>query len=295
MKIINFGSLNIDYVYRVDEFLRPGETKPVSSMETFCGGKGLNQSIACAKAGLETFHAGFIGAEGRFLIKKLMSCGVKTKFIREVPEGCGHTIIQVNDAGQNCILLYPGTNAMLTDSFVEEVLAQFTEGDVVMLQNETNMVEEIIYRAARKGMRVAFNAAPFTAMVKEYPLSEVTWLFVNEIEGAGLSGETDFEAIAHRLRMAYPQTEIILTLGAQGSIYAGAEGTCQIPARKVVPVDTTAAGDTFTGYYLMGALSGFGARRALEIATTASAVAITHRGAADSIPARETLDLKPVY
>jgi ribokinase len=291
MKIVNFGSLNIDYVYRVDDFLRPGETKPARSREIFCGGKGLNQSIACAKAGVETYHAGFIGAEGRFLKEKLASCGVNTEFIREVPESCGHAIIQVNDAGQNCILLYPGTNAMLTDSFVDEVLAHFGLGDVVMLQNETNMVGEVICKAVRRGMRVAFNAAPFTGAVKEYPLHEVTWLFVNEIEGAGLSGETDFEAIVRELRKACPQTEIILTLGAQGSIYAGAEGMCQVPAAKVVPVDTTAAGDTFTGYYLMGALSGFGARRALEIAATASGIAVTHPGAADSIPAKEALRL----
>lgn len=291
MKIVNFGSLNIDYVYRVDEFLRPGETKPALSREIFCGGKGLNQSIACAKAGIQTFHAGFIGTEGCFLKEKLASCGVNTEFLLEVPQSCGHAVIQVNDAGQNCILLYPGTNAILTPDFVDEVLGRFDAGDVVMLQNETNMVGEIIDKAAGKGMRVALNAAPFSEAVKGYPLSKVTWLFVNEIEGAQLSGETDFETIARSLHDKYSGTDIILTLGVQGSIYAGREGVFHVPAQKVVPLDTTAAGDTFTGYYLMGALSGFEARCSLEIAAAASAISVTRSGAADSIPSRNEMNL----
>ncbi|MCE5344635.1 MAG: ribokinase [Eubacteriales bacterium] len=287
MKIVNFGSLNIDYVYRVDEFLRPGETRAARSRSIFCGGKGLNQSAACAKAGLEVYHAGIIGAEGHFLKDKLLSYHVRTEFIREIPESNGHTIIQVNDKGENCILLYPGTNAMLSDGYVDEVLSHFGAGDMVVLQNETNMVGEIIEKAAGKGMRVAFNAAPYTDAVKGYPLHKVSWLFVNEIEGASLSGKEAFEDIARALRSAYPQTEIILTIGAQGCIYAGIEGFYEVPAQKTIPVDATAAGDTFIGYYLMCMLKGYGVRRALETANRAGAITVTRKGAADSIPSWE--------
>ncbi|MEN6595365.1 MAG: ribokinase [Clostridiaceae bacterium] len=287
MNVVNFGSLNIDYVYRLDEFIRPGETKPAKSRKIFCGGKGLNQSIACARAGISTYHAGFIGAEGRFLKEKLAESGVNTEFVREVPAASGHAVIQVNDRGQNCILLYPGTNALLTEAFADEVLSHFGKGDVALFQNETNLVPELIEKANQKGLRVAFNAAPFTEAVKDYPLEKTSWLFVNEIEGAGLSGETEPEAIAARLRALYPHTELILTLGAEGCLYAGGEGLCLVPAADVVPVDTTAAGDTFTGYYLMGALSELGARKSLRLASAASGIAITRMGAADSIPSIE--------
>lgn len=284
MKIVNFGSLNIDYVYRVDEFLLPGETKPAKSRDVFCGGKGLNQSIACARAGLNTYHAAFLGAEGRFLSEKLAESGVKTDYIREVPQSCGHAMIQVNDHGQNCILLYPGTNALLTEAFANEVLSHFSSGDVLLLQNETNLVPELMKKAAERGMRIAFNAAPFTKAVLGFPIGLVRWLFVNEIEGAALSGKTEPGAVAAALRKAYPNTEVVLTLGAAGCLYAGAEGTFSVPAADVRPIDTTAAGDTFTGYYLMAALGGQGAKRALEIASAASGLAITRMGAADSIP-----------
>lgn len=284
MRIVNFGSLNIDYVYRVDEFLRPGETKPARSREIFCGGKGLNQSIACARAGLSTFHAGFLGYEGMFLKEKLAESGVSTDFIREVKQTCGHAIIQVSDSGQNCILLYPGTNALLTEAFADEVLSHFSSGDVALFQNETNLVPVLIEKASRKGLKVALNAAPFTETVKAFPLELVDWLFVNEIEGASLSGEKAPEKIAARLRALYPNTEIILTLGAEGCLYTGGEGVFSEPAADVVPVDTTAAGDTFTGFYLMAALNGEGAKRALQFASAASGLAITRMGAADSIP-----------
>ncbi len=216
--------------------------------------------------------------------EKLAESGVNTEFVREVPAASGHAVIQVNDRGQNCILLYPGTNALLTEAFADEVLSRFGRGDVALFQNETNLVPELMKKASRRGMRVAFNAAPFTDAVKAFPLELVDWLFVNEIEGASLSGEKAPEKIAARLRALYPNTEIILTLGAEGCLYAGGEGVFVEPAADVVPVDTTAAGDTFTGYYLMAALNGEGAKCALMIASAASGLAITRMGAADSIP-----------
>lgn len=289
MKVVNFGSLNIDFVYRVDAFIRPGETKPARQREIFCGGKGLNQSIACAKAGLDVYHAGFVGKEGRFLVEKMRESGVNTDFVREVDACCGHAIIQVNDDGQNCILLYPGTNAMLTADFIDEVLDHFEPGDVVLLQNETNMVGVIMEKAVERGLRVAFNAAPLTETVKLYPIAKTAWLFVNEIEGGALSGKTDYVSIADKLRGMYPETDIVLTLGAEGSIYIGQQGSFHAPAKRVVPVDTTAAGDTFTGFYLKGALNGLNAEHSLGLATMASAVAVTRPGAADSIPSMETV------
>ncbi len=290
MHIVNFGSMNIDFVYRLDEFLRPGETKAAISRAIHCGGKGLNQSIACARSGLSTYHVGLVGKEGSFLRNKLTESGVHTDYTQDTDATCGHAIIQVNDHGQNSILLFPGTNAMLTENLIDEVLCQFSENDVVLLQNETNLVPYIMQESAHKAMRIAFNAAPYSCEVKDFPIHLVKWLFVNEIEGTSLSGQTDPQEAAKRLRQMYPNTDVILTLGADGCIYSGEEGYFKVPAVDVLPVDTTAAGDTFTGYYLYGILNGFDALQSLQIASKACAVAITRFGAADSIPYRNEVN-----
>lgn len=287
MKVVNFGSLNIDNVYRVDVFVRPGETKTVQSLTIHCGGKGLNQSVALARAGLATCHAGFIGPDGIFLKEKLNQCNVDTQYVRFAQESTGHAVIEVDNSGQNRILVYPGTNGILTETYVEEVLRAFVPGDIVLLQNETNLVDVIMEKAAAKGMRVAFNAAPMNAQALKYPLEKVDWLFVNETEGAAISGKTDHLAIAVALRALYPRTSVVLTLGEKGCIYAGKEGVISVGAYEISPVDTTAAGDTFIGFFLRGIVDGQPPEQALRLATAASAIAITRPGAADSIPAMD--------
>lgn len=287
MKVLNFGSLNIDYVYRVDSFVQPGQTKAVESLSVNCGGKGLNQSVALARAGVETWHAGFVGPEGKFLVEKLAQSGVHTEFVGTAEESTGHAVIQVSDAGQNCILIYPGTNGILTTDYIEEVLSYFVPGDLVLVQNETNLVGEIIRRAKARGLSVAFNAAPMDGRVLDYPLEQVDWLFVNETEGAALTGETDYPAIAAALARRWPDTQSVLTLGAEGCIWTGGGRQTLCKACRVPAVDTTAAGDTFTGFFLRGVLDPCPPLPPLALATAASALAVTRPGAADSIPTLE--------
>ena len=217
MKVLNFGSLNLDYVYAMDEFVQPGETRACLGRQIHCGGKGLNQSIAMARAGLPVWHAGIIGQEGGLLKETLAESGVHLDFLRQDDAPGGHTVIQVDSHGQNSILLYPGTNAAITREFVDEVLSAFGPGDVVLLQNEINLVPYIMEKAAERGLAIAFNASPFLG-VETYPLSLVRWLFVNEIEGGAISGETEPQAILQALRAKFPKTEVILTLGSDGSL-----------------------------------------------------------------------------
>ena len=284
MKVLNFGSLNIDYVYSVKHFVQPGETLSINELQINSGGKGLNQSVALSRAGIETWHAGYIGQEGQFLREELDAYHVHTEYLGTSNQKNGHAIIQVDSAGQNCILVYPGTNGILTMEYVEEVLSHFTADDVVLLQNETNLVGEIMEAAAAKNMRIAFNAAPIQENVKNYPIHKVRWLFVNEIEGGVLSGESTPEKIIETLRKAYPQTEVILTLGKDGCIWAGENGIQYCSACRVQAVDTTAAGDTFTGFFLRGVLDPDPAISPLTLATVASAIAVTRTGAAKSVP-----------
>src|SRR5690606_30443443 len=153
MRILNFGSLNIDHVYRVDNFVQPGETKHSKTYMINSGGKGLNQSIAAAKAGSQVFHAGMAGRDGGFLVEKLQAAGVDTSLMQASTEVSGHAIIQVADSGQNCILLYGGTNQLLTEAYIDQTLDAFGNEGLVLLQNETNLVGEIIEKASKKGLK----------------------------------------------------------------------------------------------------------------------------------------------
>ena len=244
MRVVNFGSLNIDYVYRVDHFVQPGETMSAQSLQIQCGGKGLNQSVALARAGVETWHAGLIGPEGHFLKETLDRAGVHTRFVEESAGSTGHAIIQVDSTGQNSILLHDGANGRLTPDFVTAVLDQFSAGDTVLLQNETSCVEEIIHQAARRGMRTAMNAAPANEKLVGLPLEALSWLLVNEVEGAFLAGTEAPEAILDTLAARYPETTVVLTLGEQGAAAARGGWRAWGPARKTAVVDTTAAADT---------------------------------------------------
>ena len=284
MRVLNFGSLNIDYVYAVDHFVQPGETLSSGSLAVNCGGKGLNQSVALARAGVETWHAGYIGAEGVFLKERLEKAGVRTDFVRQVDGSTGHAIIQVVPAGQNSILLHGGSNLRLEPDFVEEVLGHFGAEDVVLVQNETSCVGSIVAMAAERGMRVAMNAAPANDHLRDVPLERLEWLLVNEVEGAFLAGTEDPAEIVRVLTQRYPRTTLVLTLGTDGSIAARGGQVVRAAAMPVRAVDTTAAGDTFTGYFLRGVLDGTSLEESLRLAAAASALAVTRPGAADAVP-----------
>lgn len=290
MKILNFGSLNMDYVYEVDHFVQPGETMSSKGLFINCGGKGLNQSIAAAKAGNQVFHAGFIGTGGAVLGDKLSENGVDTSLLDKVEESCGHAMIQVDCSGQNCILLYGGTNQLFTKKYINETLDKFGNEGLVLLQNETNLVGYIMEEAHTRGLKTALNAAPMDEKVLAYPLELLDWLIVNEVEGKQIAGCEHDEDVLPTLKEKYPNGNILLTLGSKGALcYTNGE-TYQIGCYQVEVVDTTAAGDTFTGYFLYGVLNGKTVEESLLFATTASTLAIGKKGASDSIPLKEEVD-----
>jgi len=290
MPILNFGSLNIDHVYRVDTFVLPGETKHTKSYAIHSGGKGLNQSIAAARAGSQVFHAGIAGRDGGFLVEMLQTAGVNTSLMQSSPEVSGHAIIQVADSGQNCILLYGGTNQMLTEDYVDRTLDEFGNEGFVLLQNETNLVGAIIEKAARKGLKVALNAAPYSEAVNTYPINHLDWLIVNEVEGAGIVGGAADESLLQRLAERFPQAGILLTLGSRGAQCFRDGHYASICSCKVQAVDTTAAGDTFSGYFLSGVMQGLSLAETLRLATVASALCVQRPGAANSIPTRAEVE-----
>ena len=256
MKVLNFGSLNLDYVYSVDHMVTPGETLASYGMNVFCGGKGLNQSIALAKAGVEVYHAGLIGEEGEILLKTCQEGGVDSRYIRKTTEKSGHTIIQVDKDGQNCILLYGGANQSITREYVDEVLSHFEKGDILLLQNEINLLDYIINQAYEKGMMIILNPSPYNEKLDSCDFKKISMLLLNEVEGAQVTGEKDEKKILVRLKELYPDMQVVLTLGKDGSVYQYKDQVYRQGIFSVQAVDTTAAGDTFTGYFISSILEG---------------------------------------
>lgn len=287
MKILNFGSMNLDYVYEVIRFVQPGETLSAKNHYINTGGKGLNQSVALARAGCEVYHAGCYGRGGQSLVQFLNENGVKTDFIREVSEYQGSAFIQVNEEGENCILLYGGSNQCITEKQIEDTLAHFEKGDWLLLQNEISLNEEIVNQAYAKGMRIVLNPSPYDEKIPEIDFSKLEWLFVNEVELEQIYGIRDIHAVRNRLHEAYPQLNLLVTLGAKGSIGFTAEETVVQNAFGGIVTDTTAAGDTYTGYMLAALSEGRSLRECMERASLAAGTAVQRKGAAQSIPFRE--------
>lgn len=284
MKILNFGSLNYDKVYHVDHFARAGETLSAREHHEFLGGKGLNQSVALARAGATVYHAGAVGADGGPLRAQLEDAGVDTGCLAALDTVSGHAVIQLC-GGQNCIIVYGGANQRVTPEYLDAVLARFGAGDLLLVQNETACVAHAMRAAKARGMQIAFNASPITPELFDYPLELVDYFLLNEIEGLALAGPgpADFAAILDRLAARY-QGAIILTVGAAGAYYRKGGQTCHAGIYDVPVVDTTGAGDTFCGFFLAAVAKGVSPAQALRTASAASSLAVSREGAANSIP-----------
>ena len=287
MRVLNIGSLNIDYVYTVDHIILPGETESTGSRNIFLGGKGLNQSCALAKAGVEVYHGGLIGEDGKMFLDACKEYGVHDDFIRIVDGPSGHTIIQIDKNAQNSILLFGGANQKMTTEFIDEVLSHFGSDDILLLQNEVNLLPYIVDKAYEKGMQIALNPSPFNEKLDSVDMKKISIFLLNEVEGFQLTGETDPEAILAKLRQLFPHARILLTLGKDGAVYQDAQQKVFQPIFPVKAVDTTAAGDTFTGYFLAGLSQGISMEEVLLISAKASSIAVSRPGAVPSIPWRE--------
>lgn len=284
MKLLDFGSLNIDHVYTLSHLVREGETLDSLSYVKNEGGKGLNQAVALAKAGAEVYFAGAVGKDGMFLLDFLSFYGVKTGHVWTLDVPTGHAVIQVDVQGRNSIILYGGANRHITPEMAEEVLSNFGPGDCVLLQNEISSLAHIIRSASARGIQIALNPSPITEDLSSAPLSLVDWFILNEIEGYDLTGRTAPEEILDGMLAKYPQSKVVLTLGDSGAVYADGTRRVYQPAIPATPVDSTAAGDTFTGYFLKTMLMGGTVEKSLLAAAQAASLAVARMGAGRSIP-----------
>ena len=293
MKVLNFGSLNIDYVYSLDHFVQKGETISSEALHIFPGGKGLNQSIALGKAGVSVAHAGAVGKDGGFLLELLEKAGVSTKYVRVLEDvQTGTAIIQKDKSGDNCIILYSGANQQITREQIVDTISDFAEGDFLVLQNEINGMEDIVQVAKDRGMKIVMNPSPMNEKILALPLQYVDYFILNEVEASqilGLNGISvkDGADIVKELHKNYPQAKIVLTLGAEGSIYFDGKKLYKQKSYKSEVLDTTAAGDTFSGFFIAGVLNGESEDAAMDTAARAAGIAISRLGAAPSIPTME--------
>lgn len=283
-RILSYGSLNLDCVYHVPHFVTPGETLSSTVRELNCGGKGLNQSIAAARAGGTVFHAGKIGRDGTLLVDALQDSGVDTSLVSVSNGANGHAIIQVDSTGQNCIILHGGSNQEITCDEVDRALEQFGTGDYLILQNEINCLDYIMEQAAKKGLSIVFNPSPISDGIGDLPLHHASLLIFNEVEGAALAGCSDEDQILNILRERWPNCLLLLTLGSHGCIYDNGSRRIRKSAYRTNAVDTTAAGDTFTGYFVACLSAGMSEEECLDLASRAAAIAVSRSGAASSIP-----------
>ena len=287
MTIYNFGSINLDHLYQLDHFVRPGETMASNSYQCLLGGKGANQSVALAKAGADVKHVGAIHHSDQNIIDQLESLGVNTDLIGRIDVPTGHAIIQLTKEAENSIILYQGANHALTEEQIDQVLSSANEGDWVLLQNETNLIEYIMRKAQENKLNVAFNPAPMDVELTKKVLEFVDLLIVNEVEAMDLIGTKDIDSTIEAFPKAYPDLAVLMTLGKAGVCYFSDNKTLSVEAFSVDAVDTTAAGDTFIGFCLSSLMKGDEIKQAMTRACAASAICVTRLGAASAIPTQE--------
>ena len=284
-KILDFGSLNIDIIYKVDHIVKEGETISSSAIIQSAGGKGANQAAAAAKANAEVYLAGKIGQDGAFLLDLLNSYNVNTSLVYTYEGQTGQAIIQLDKNSQNSIILFPGGNKLITKDEVDEVLSNFTEGDYILLQNEISNLDYIINAAYKKNMIICLNPSPFNDVINNIDLNKVNIIFVNEIEAETLCGKKEnTDDMINSILDKYNNLEIVLTLGKNGVIYAKGDIRHSFGIYDVEVKDTTAAGDTFTGYFIALRSKGETVEKALEISSKASSITVSKMGAMESIP-----------
>lgn len=284
MKILNFGSLNIDIFFRVENIVKPGETISAKSIEKRPGGKGLNQSVALSKSFENVYHAGSVGDDGIFLIDYLKSENINTKYIKKSDKLTGNAIIQVDDRGENSIVLYKGANFDNDKKFIDEVLDNFDKDDILLLQNEISSMKYLIDKAYEKGMKIVLNPSPITDEIKEFDFNKIDLLLVNEIEAKNIANKNSVDESIDYFTSTYKNINLIVTVGSKGSIFVNKDEKIKQEGIKVESVDSTGAGDTFTGFFVSYFYQGKSVRDCLKFASLASALSVTKSGASISIP-----------
>lgn len=296
--IVIVGSINIDFVMRVETNPSPGQTVLGTDFETHPGGKGANQAVAAARLGYPVEMIGCIGSDGfgERLRGDLRGVGVGTDGVQVAPGSSGVATITVSKTGQNSIVIFPGANTAVTPAFVESQRAQIENAGIVLAQLEIPMdtVEALATICRRAAVPLMLDPAPARPISREL-MQQVSWFTPNDTEslyyGAlfGCDQDNPSEA-AERFLMAGAQG-VVLKMGARGALIAYQKGErAHLQPFPVQVVDTTAAGDAFNGAFATGLMLGMAPAEAGRFAGAAAALSVTRRGAQPSMPNREDVE-----
>ncbi|QXI18911.1 ribokinase [Pseudomonas hamedanensis] len=290
--VVVIGSLNMDLVTRAPRLPTGGETLIGHSFTTVSGGKGANQAVAAARLGAQVAMVGCVGSDdyGVQLRDALLAEQIDCQAVSVVEGSSGVALIVVDDNSQNAIVIVAGANAAMTPAVIDRFDAMLQDADVVICQLEIPdaTVGHALKRARALGKTVILNPAPASRPLPADWFAAIDYLIPNESEAAALSGlpvdslQTAEKAASHLLAMG--ASKVIVTLGAEGSLFANGKGFEHFPAPKVKAVDTTAAGDTFVGGFAAALAAGSSEAEAIRYGQIAAALSVTRAGAQPSIP-----------
>ncbi len=276
--IFNLASINLDKILELERLPTAGETIAGQHSKVSLGGKGTNISVAIQRAGQDVTHIGAIHHEDTVLRQLLIEAGIGNEFVEASQELSGEAIILLDQNAENSIIVIAGANRHISESHIVQSLKNAKADDWLVMQNETNGQIKAVEIAKQKGMKVAYVAAPFETDAVRKVMNDLDLLILNETEAHQLSRSvgdlTDGQIIP----------KVLVTLGAAGAVLYGTDGKIEIDGHKVEPRDTTAAGDTFCGFYIAGIASGLTEQPAIKQANAAAALAVQTLGASDSIP-----------
>ncbi len=291
-KVVVIGSLNMDLVTRAPRLPRGGETLIGESFATVSGGKGANQAVAAARLGAQVSMVGCVGSDayGEELRGALLAEQIDCQAVSTVDDSSGVALIVVDDYSQNAIVIVAGANGALTPAVIDRFDAVLRAADVIICQLEVPdaTVGHALKRGRELGKTVILNPAPASRPLPADWYASIDYLIPNESEASALSGLpvdslASAETAASRL-ISLGAGKVIITLGAQGSVFANGKGFEHFPASKVKAVDTTAAGDTFVGGFAAALAAGKSEADAIRFGQVAAALSVTRAGAQPSIP-----------
>lgn len=290
--VVVIGSLNMDLVTRAPRLPVGGETLIGHSFATVSGGKGANQAVAAARLGAQVAMVGCVGNDdyGVQLRDALLAERIDCQAVSVVEDSSGVALIVVDDNSQNAIVIVAGANGAMTPAVIDRFDAVLQAADVVICQLEIPdaTVGHALKRARALGKTVILNPAPASRPLPADWFAAIDYLIPNESEASALSGlpvdslKSAEKAASHLIAMG--AGKVIITLGAQGSLFANGQGFEHFPAPKVKAVDTTAAGDTFVGGFAAALAAGKSEAEAIRYGQIAAALSVTRAGAQPSIP-----------
>jgi len=287
MTIYNLGSINADHIYGVGHLPSPGETLSANSFATGLGGKGTNQSVAAALAGSDVVHIGAVGPDGEWAVDQISGYGIDVHYVSKIDTPTGHAIVNVDQSGENAIVIFSGANSCQSIDQIHGALNGAEIGDILLLQNETTLQAEAARIAHNRSMKVIYSAAPFSVEAVKMVLDNTTILMMNKVESEQLCTGLETKL------MDLPISDIIVTKGSDGADWLCPDTgeTINVASFPVTAVDTTAAGDTFAGYFAAGLDQGLSIQDAMALGSAAAAIKVTRKGTADAIPTRAEVDV----